>query len=513
MKFKNIFKKIPVLIMALMVSYACTDDFEKLNTDPSLFSSDQLDVGLLLTRVQKRVIVDVVEPFGNLGTFAGYASAAGNYPFQEGDFPGEFNNAYKNLINISEIIRLTENKSDQVNKHAIGRIMRVYIFQHLTDIYGDVPYSEAVRGANDVITQPKYDTQESIYKDMLNELKEAASELDENSEGNYKKSDLIYNGNIDKWRRFANSLRLRLALRIRYADMALASQHIGELVNADLIEDNSGNAFVTTSDDFEDNQNPVYNSIVKNKGSLYYFMGQTIIDILNGGNDPRSSIIATPTPRSVIEAKNAGDESLLEYRGRPIGLHGVNELEAYPAEDLSQIGMIFREPIADMPALYYSEVCFALAESKLVLGLGNTDANTWYQRGIEADMGRYGIDDAVIAEFMNSPTANLSGSVEEQLEQIMNQKEVALFPNSFEAWSEWRRTGYPKILIGSMTDDTNGQIPRRLNYPFVEASLNSANYQEASTRIGGDKLLSKMWWDANPSVPYKHPGEVLRLNN
>jgi hypothetical protein len=512
MKSNNIIQIVSVLIVALMISSACTDDFEKLNTDPSLFSADQLDVGLLLTRVQQQMIINGATPINTMSHLAGYNSNAGNRPFQEGDNPEGFDKGYKNLLNVSEIIRITENVPEQVNKHAIARIMRVYIFQYITDIYGDIPYSDAVTGAANVITQPKYDTQQSIYSDMLKELKEAAAQLDEDSEGNYGSADLIYGGNIDKWRRFANSLRLRLALRARYADEVLAKQHIGELINDDLIENNSGSAFVSTSDDFEDNQNPVYNSIVNNKGMLTTFMGQTIIDILNSGNDPRLPIIATPTPNSVIEAENAGDESLLEYKGRPLGLQGVNELSAYLEGEMSKLGLAFRDPIVDMPVLYYSEVCFALAESKLVLGLGSTNANTWYQAGIEANMKRYGISDAQIAEYLSSPIATLAGTTEEQLEQIMNQKSVALFPNSDEAWAEWRRTGYPKILIGSMLDDTNGQIPRRFLYPFVEANFNSQNYKAAASQIGGDKLTTKVWWDANPSVPYEHPGEVLTVN-
>ncbi|NOY51569.1 MAG: SusD/RagB family nutrient-binding outer membrane lipoprotein [Chlorobi bacterium] len=500
--------------MAIMIN-ACTEDFEKLNTDPSLFSEDQLDVGLLLTRVQQQTILHSNNPFGLVPTYAGIYSSAGNYPFEEGDFPGEFNKAYKNLINISEIIRLTADLPEQVNKHAIARIMRAFIYQHLTDIYGDVPYSEAVQSANNVVTQPKYDTQESIYKDLLNELKEAAAELNENSEGNYGSADLVYGGDIANWKRFANSLRLRLALRTRYVDESLAKAQIGELINADLMEDNSSGAYVTTSEDFESNQNDIYTSLVRNNGSISGFMGQTIIDILNeGNNDPRLPYMAMPTPQSVDEATAAGDQSLLAYAGRPIGLAGINELEAYEANALSTLGPYYRGVILDIYAMSYSEVCFALAETKLVLGLGNTDADTWYKRGIEADIQRYGIGDADIDAFMStSSVATLAGTQEEQLEQIMNQKQVALFPNSYEIWAEWRRTGYPKILIGSMTDDTNGQIARRLNYPFNEAAINNVKYQEAASRMGGDKLLSKMWWDANPSVPYKHPGEVLRLNN
>jgi hypothetical protein len=190
-------------------------------------------------------------------------------------------------------------------------------------------------------------------------------------------------------------------------------------------------------------------------------------------------------------------------------LDGSEEREHYQPNDLSQIGMSFRDPIIDMPVLYYSEVCFALAEAKLILGLGNEDADIWYKRGIQADMERYGVDSGDIDGFLSSPSGSLTGSAEEQLEQIISQKNVALFPNAVEAWSEWRRTGYPKILIGSMIGETNGQIPRRITYPITEGNLNSSNYQEASDRIGGDNLTTRIWWDANGSAPYQHSGEIL----
>ena len=511
MQYHQLFKNISVFTIAVLISAACTNDFEELNTDPSLLLEDQLDVGLLLTKVQKKMIIDNgADPIGKYSVYAGYSATTGGLPFTAGLFANEFEISYKNLLNVAEIIRITKDDPELVNKHAIARIMRVYIFQRLTDLYGDVPYSEAVQSIDAIITQPKYDTQESIYIDMLNELKAAAAELNEERGGNYGGADLIYDGDIDKWRRFANSLRLRLALRVRYIDQSLAINQINELNGADLINGNSGNAFVTTSTDFESNQNPIYNRLIGNGGVLNeFYMGKTIIDILNDSNDPRLPVIALPTPNSVIEAETNGNPDLLVYRGRPVGLDGSAEREHYQIEDLSQIGSLYRQPVLNMPLMHYSEVCFALAEVKLVFDLGDDDADTWYKRGIRANMENYGIGASDIDDFMNTPIATLSGSEEEQLEQIISQKNVALFPSSIEAWSEWRRTGYPRILIGSMIGETNGEIPRRINYQDDEIFLNSANYQSASDRIGGDNLTTKVWWDANPNVPYEHSGNIF----
>lgn len=507
MKTNKIFKQLLLIGIAFFISNACTDDFQELNTDPAIMTADQVDVGLLLTRVQKEMTIGNSIAEGGLpGQYSGYTATSGSYPFMGGDEPTYFNRAYKNLLNLAEIIRLTQDEPAQVNKTAIARIMRAYIFQYVTDIYGDVPYTEAVKSGENVITQPKYDTQESIYKDLLKELKEAAAQLEDDNTVGYGEADLIYKGDTDKWRRFANSLRLRLALRARYVDEALAQQHIGEVLSADLMENNSHSAFVMTSTDFEANQNPIYNALFANR---YYggYMGRPIVDNLKDNDDPRLTLLVNPTVNSKLDADTTGDLSLLEYRGRALGLE-QDEIELYPGNELSEIGPLYRPAVVQAPVMYYSEVCFALAEAKLFLGLGETSADVWYESGIRADMENDGIEEESITAFLDNPAVSLAGTNEEKLEQIINQKHIALFPNSFEAWAEWRRTGYPKILIGSMKGDTDGQIPRRLRYPFAEANFNSQNYQEVSNRIGGDKLLSKMWWDTNPDVPYEHLGEL-----
>ncbi|SHJ96698.1 SusD/RagB family nutrient-binding outer membrane lipoprotein [Pseudozobellia thermophila] len=508
MKPYKISKYLLALVAAVSLVYACTDDFQELNTNPALLSEEQLDVGLLLTRVQQEMIINGSNPIGTLANYAGYASSGGNRPFDGGFFSDEFAKGYRNLLNISEIIRLTDGDAEMQGQNAIARVMRVYIFHRLTDLYGDIPYSEAVKASSEVITQPMYDTQESIYGSMLDELKELSSVLSETQQGSFGDSDMMYQSDNEKWMRFANSLRLRIALRVRYVDEALAREHISELVNMDLIESNEENAFVPSSDDFDSNQNPVYNRLISNSGILPEHMGQTIVDLLNDQDDPRLTILVTPTPNSVMVADSVGDSNLLEYRGRPLGLEGL-ERDAYPTSDLSQIGLYYREPVIEMPVLYYSEVCFALAEAKLMLDLGSLEADVWYERGVRADMERYGIDEAEIASFLSSNSLDVVADEEAKLEMIMNQKNIALFPNELEAWSEWRRTGYPKILIGSMVGETDGQIPRRINYPVSEANVNSVNYQEVSTRIGGDLMTTKVWWDANPNVPYEHPGEIL----
>ncbi|MEQ8880623.1 MAG: SusD/RagB family nutrient-binding outer membrane lipoprotein [Cyclobacteriaceae bacterium] len=500
-----------LLAMTMLFSLACTEDFEELNTDPALLSEGQLDVGLLLTTVQKRMIIDRgADPMGTIGHFSGYISSGGSVPFNEAAFGGDFIAGYSALLNASEIERLTSDDPELINKNAIARIMKVYIYQFITDQYGDIPYSEAVGSLGSVNTQPSYDTQESIYSDLFIELENATSDLDE-SMSTYGSEDLIYGGDVDKWRRFGNSLKLRMALRLSYSDPAVASSQITSLLSEDLMETNADNAFVTSSDDFESNQNSMYNQIVGwgGKEGLPYYMGNTIVDLLQDNGDPRLPIVIDATINSQEEAALNDDPGLLVYRGRPLGLGTPEEREHYQPGDLSLVGEWYSQPILDIPAIHYSEVCLALAEAKLRFDLGSNSADFWYKEGIRADMERYGISETEIIDFLATPAATLAGTFEEQLQQIMEQKNIALFPNDVEAWSEWRRTGYPKILIGSMVGDTDGQIPRRATYPIEEGNLNSANYKATSDRIGGDVLMTKNWWDANPNVPYEHTGDIF----
>ena len=141
----------------------------------------------------------------------------------------------------------------------------------------------------------------------------------------------------------------------------------------------------------------------------------------------------------------------------------------------------------------------------VLAGLAPGDANALYREGIQLAMEQYAVLPADIATFLASPVATLSGTDEEQLEQIINQKYISLVYQSLEAWSEYRRTGYPKMWLGSGDTDTDGQVPRRLTYPADELAKNSVNVAAAAAGMGGDNLTTRVWWDVKPGVPFAHP--------
>lgn len=500
----NIFnKKIRIAVQAIaiiMMASSCTKNFDDLNTNPGLVSEKMIKPDNLFSRVQKLSLFEIPD-FGRVSEFAGFVSnESSGFPFQQEDYGEPFTGYYRGyLSNLNEVIRLTQ-KPDQINKNAMARIFRVWLFQNLTDSYGDVPYFEASKSGDAFVASPKYDKQEDIYKDLLKELKEAATLLTEDpSQENYSNADLLFGGDVNAWKKLANSLRLRLAVRVHYADKALAQQNISEVINAPLINENEENAkLLSEPKDAPNrgNRSPIINAI--NDGiTLGNYFSFTVLEVLALNNDPRIPVY--------FQLPNEIDgSSSIPYRARPINPSGPINAR-YSRDSVSMIGTFFEASQFTFNMLTAAEVSFLKAEAVLE-GLATGDANALYRDGITKAMKQYDISDVSISNFLSHSAATLSGTNEQKLEQIIVQKYISLVYESREAWTEYRRTGYPKMWLGSGPTDTDGQVPRRLTYPADEYSKNGVNVLEAVARItGGDKLTSRMWWDAKAGLPYVHP--------
>jgi hypothetical protein len=561
---KKINKIIIIFLCAsgLLLSNACTKKYETLNTDPRLVTADLVNVGYLLTNVEANGIVSAGS-YGNgtYGAFCGMDVRSDDNPFTNAASPGEWDFQYTNqLNNLSNIIQLIEgktNKADFVNHEAIARILKAWDVSLLTDTYGDVPYSESSLPIDKVILSPKYDTQQSIYTDLFKELKEAAAQLDD-SKDSYGSADLVYNGDTGKWRKLANSLRLRLALRVSYVDPALATAQMSDLSETDLLATLDDDAFVKNNTDFPDHLNPRYYRII-NYGTVQESVQahKVLVDILrNDGinEDPRIGIYADTVTATFKGGTSANGYPFpnIDYRGQPT-LGNVTEEYKYPwgFNTVSQLSDLWRAPVVAPAIMKCSEVYFALAEARLrgllpAAGF-NSDPNFYYQKGIDAGIewakwfyslvapqipdlmknylhyeGHYGvigaqwtdadvqnylsykeIKDAKITAFKATPIYTLTGSNDAKLEMIMNQKLIALYPHEFQGWCEYRRTGYPaQGLSPDVNSELKGKVPRREKYPVSEQTTNSTNYNDALSRIGVDSRLSKFWWDANPASPH-----------
>lgn len=493
----NCFRFLLCFLLVAEIS-SCTKNFESVNTNPALITEEIIRPSMLFTGVLKNSVFatyanSVFKEYSNY-----YSNEATGAIFQDRDWTNPYSVYLNNLINIAEVVRLTADKPSLSNQHAIARIWKVWVFQQLTDAYGDLPYSEAVLGVDGVINQPKYDTQESIYRAMFEELEEAESMLvADPAKASFGNADPIYNGDIEKWKRFANSLRLRLALRVRYADPELTEANIASVLSKPLIDDNSLNAkLVTLNDANANNRNPLYNERVATNGYPVW-VGFTVTQELLKRNDPRLPLYANP---AAIGA--AG------YRGRPLTLG--NEQKARYADDSTAVLPIsYQEPVYNIIVINAAEVFFLRAEAAL-FGLSAENAQDLYENGIQKAMEQYEVPGSAIASYLSSSEGALSGTDEEKLESIIVQKYLAMYNQGAEAWAEYRRTGYPTIWTGSDIGSTNGIIPRRLTYPQSEYALNNANVTEAAARLqGGDKMVSRIWWDAKPGLPILHPRQGM----
>lgn len=508
------------IFMAVLIvtAISCTKDFDELNTNPNIVTKDVINPNLIFTYVEKNAIYNMYN--GSNAGWSGFFSNRGSAYFRITDDAASeiYNNSYKiYLINLNEVIRLNTGDPNLQNKSSIARIFRVWLYQRLTDTFGDVPYSEAALEAENAILTPAYDTQKSIYTDLLKELKESAALLNTNvGQINFGAADLLYAGDVNKWKRFANSLRLRLAMRIRYADENLAKENVTEVLKSDLITSNADNAFILTNTTIRENGNPIFLSWDNGNRARPWSVGQTIVENLKNSNDPRLPIYVEPALNGTSG-----------YRGRPIGLYLDQEI-SYPEGSYSFISpFYYSSPIIKINILTNAEVEFLRAEAAL-LGWSSGTAETFYQNGISAAMkntqefinlakpqvpiaGSSNLTNTMVDDFLSSGAAKLNGSMEENLEKIITQKYISSFPfDTYEAFAEQRRTGYPKIWLGNEPGDTHNKMPRRLNYPFIEKSLNSVSYQQAVSRLKeGDVLTSRVWWDAKPNLPYVHPKQAM----
>ncbi|MEO6327564.1 MAG: SusD/RagB family nutrient-binding outer membrane lipoprotein [Ginsengibacter sp.] len=493
------------ITMLFCILNACTKNFDELNTDPAIVTETLVNPDNLFSRVQKESIFSIPD-FSRVSEFAGFmANEASGFPFKNQDY--DFSVWYRTyLINLNETIRLTQNTPELSNKNAMARIFRVWLYQILTDRYGDIPYTEAASALENFIATPKYDKQEFIYKDLFTQLKAATAQLsDDPSKRSYGAADILFGGNVDRWRKFGNSLRLRMAIRVRFVDNALAQQNISDVISAPLIIANAENAKLLSEGSGAsnmNNRNPILNFITNGNQEPRHF-SFTVLELMakNNTNDPRIPIYFK-LPLYI----NPG--SSIPYKARPINIDGP-EKTPYGRDSISFVGNFFEASQFTFNLITAAQVNFLKAEAALA-GLIPDDANNLYRAGIQLTMQQYGVSAGDITTFLAGSTATLSGTVEGKLEQIINQKYLSLIYQSDEAWAEYRRTGYPKMWLGSAPTDTQGKIPRRLTYPLDEYAKNDVNVAAAAAILpGGDKLTTRLWWDVKAGLPYAHPRQGM----
>ncbi|MEN8226711.1 MAG: SusD/RagB family nutrient-binding outer membrane lipoprotein [Bacteroidota bacterium] len=494
------------LIAAIGLSgfFGCTERWEEMNTDPNRLT-DLPDAYLFTSAVRGAFNDDRSDIHVNFGGQYAHVYISNNWvreidkyngfgtqDYPEMVFSGVYNSSIRNAI---EVLKLTSEGEKYENRwHNVqAQIIAIISFSRLTDMFGDVPYSEGGM-AKYGIEEPAYDRQEDIYADMVERLRNCINTLKEPGAAAHIYApdvDPLFQGDLDKWIRFANSYRLHLAMRARFADPGKYEPIITESLSLPLIESNDHNPTLETSDSKSDLYNPWYWSWKSSQEGVYNLVwSEKFINTLKETNDPRLSFFATKNPDGV-------------YTGMPNGLTD----EAFSAWNKKNASIPSGDFFAKDQPIYLitaAQIWLFRAEAALfnISGAGGV-ANVMYQTAIELAMEQWNIDaDSMATYLAEEEEATLYGERENMFRQISTQMWIASVPNAFESWCTIRRTGYPVIPQRTSPElsqgITNGFMPARVSYPVTkERTINGDHIDEAISRIPGgvDRIDTKVWWD------------------
>jgi len=515
MKYIKNIKMVRLLLLSLIVLGLsnCTDRWEDMNTDPTRLKT--IPDEYLFTSAVRGAFNDASSELSVTygGQYAHIYIASqwtryfdkyfdiGNSDYAQTIYWAIYGSSIKNAV---EVMHLTSEDGEYPNKwrNAQAQFMAIIGFAKLTDTFGDIPYTEAGMGKYGNI-QPKYDTQEFIYSDMIERLGKIMAVLQEDGAAEHiypDGIDPIYNGDVNNWIRFANSFRLNLAMRVRFVKPEYENV-IKECFNLPLIESNDQNPTLATSSDPANSEmwNPWYSRWQEwQSGRALLNFSAKFINTLKNTNDPRLAFYALKVP----DADNPGDST---YRGITNGLMDEAFAQINRRERSAPSGDFFA---ADQPIfmLTAAQVLLFKTEALLFNIISGDDTNAVYQKAIQTAMEQWNINPDAITDYIsNQSEATLSGTdTEDDFRKISTQYWITSVPNAYDGWTNIRRTGYPVIQqrTSSLLSKgvTNGILPSRILYPYTgEKSNNGENLQKAIDNLPGgkDKIDIKVWWDVH----------------
>ena len=415
---------------------------------------------------------------------------------------------YQNVIKYThDVIVTTKSNSARANLYHMARIFQAYTYMMLTDEYGDIPYLEGGAGYSALIFFPKYDAQQAIYTDIIKELTEATTAL--NPAGTIESGDVLYAGNIAKWKKFGYSLLLRAGMRLSKVDPARAQTVVQAAVAGGVITDNADNAYMR----HDANYTQAMGGTLNGSEAANLYLTKPFVDQLKNTSDPRLSAIAIRYMGAASgngQTVAAGNTSASVQIGMPMGKDNGTIVAAATADGLVsfyEYSQADRRRIAKVSApVFYvtaAQTNLLLAEARFRGWIATGTAAQYFSDGIRAHMDQMATYDpgcAIAAGARDTYiTANpLSGGTE--LQQINTQYWIASFLNGPEAFANFRRSGFPALTPNPYGQPNNPDVPngtfiRRLTYPTSELSVNTANVNEAISRQGPDKLSTRVWWD------------------
>ena len=530
---KNIKKYVFIVATALLVTstvVSCADSFEEINTNPN---SPEAALTYGIFNWANKAVTDatrnsfesgrVTLPWVQYSAQVAYTDED-RYQYRLTSGDALWTNLYIAASNYKKIIEINTDPTtagtasafgSNKNQIAASRVMLSYVFLNLADTFGDIPYYSygnqdadfQALNVNDYL-KPKFASQSKVYADILKELQESA-EMIEMDKPVFTQGDVLFDGDPAKLYKFANSLRLRVATRVKGV-VPGAETHIADAIADGVMTSNDDNVGVTYENN-RVNPSPMFDDFLTRSD---FSVSKTFIDLLKGntgafGQDPRLFKYAAPmgtNKADIIAGTYVESTNPADFVGQPYGLD-----QSLSASQSNKSNFFSK----DVYKMNYTEILMEYSEVEFLLSEANGWSQTNYVNGVRASMEKWGVSTAVTAAFIATlPAANKAN--------VLTQKYVALFMQPYEAWAEYRRTGYPDTSIlllpgetGTLNNPVAGattyattytfvpliadltDLPNRLFYPTVIQTLNPENYAAASSSIGGDKMNTKLIWDKN----------------
>ena len=519
-------KKIVLILSVFAISFAsnsCADKFDEIDINPN--STDKPLTYGIFNSANKELMDNtrdewqsgrIVLPWVQYSAQRAYTEED-RYQYRLSTGVSLWSFSYRVAQDYKQIIDLNTDPATKIqmanfgpneNQIAAARVMLSYVFLNLADSFGDIPYySYGNKDADfqalnaDLTLQPKFASQQKVYADIMKELKEASEMIDEN-EVVFTQGDVLF-GSGEKLKKFANSLRLRVATRVKGV-VSGAEAHITDAIASGVMQSNNDNVGVKYENNLV-NPSPLYDNF---RTRSDFAISKTFVELLKGNAgdfnlDPRLFKYATPVGVNkslILDGSAPESTNPNDFNGMPYGI--TSSLAPSQASSANFFSKNVLKPDYTEILMEYSEVQFLLAEA-------NGWSQTNYETGVRASMEKWGVNTVDINAYIATlPIANK--------ENVLTQKYISLFMQPYEAWAEYRRTGYPDTLLlpgqtGTLNVASGGSttytftsliagltdLPTRLFYPTSVQSLNTVNYQAASNAIGGDKMDTKLIWDTN----------------
>ncbi|GAB3910084.1 SusD/RagB family nutrient-binding outer membrane lipoprotein [Larkinella knui] len=502
-------KKIPIAFFLTILFSSCDKGFDEMNINPIALTAVEPAFQL------NTAIVASAPGYGNLSyettivkqmitPFSGQGSAANFNQDNRGVSSGNWTTYYGNIIReLTDVIAQTKDNPARSNLYNMTRIWKAYSFMILTDTYGDIPYTQAGKSYLEGIVKPVYDTQESVYTDILTELDAASAGLDATKAK--VASDVLYDGDVVKWKRLGYSILLRAAMRLSKVNPTKAAEYVAKAVAGGVMQSNADNAIIRHTASFT---NPV-GSQLNGGQSAFFYLDEEFVSFLQKTNDPRLASIAVRyvgATSGAQQVESRANRTPAVQIGAPQGYDNTTISKAVTASKLASLWDYSQLDKTRMAALTAPSFLVTYAQTQLLLAeaavrkwtTGN--AATFYANGIRAHMQQlagYGASTAVAESAISTYIDANPLAAGKELEQINTQYWVASFLIGPEAWANFRRSGFPVLTPNPYPGSdlkTEGFI-RRLTYTDAELNVNKTNVQQAISRQGANLLDTRIWWD------------------